>query len=158
MKLLISTLIVVLVSSAGCYRPEPDAANEQPHDTGTGQLRQGFGEIDIGGRRLNMLVVGHGTPTVVLESGLGAAIGEWALIQPRIQQFTSVVAYDRAGYGLSDPPTKKPRSADDIAVDLHAGLHAAGIPPPYIFVGHSMGGFYVRSFAHRFAGEVAGLV
>jgi len=107
---------------------------------------------------LNMLVVGHGTPTVVLESGLGAAIGAWALVQPRIQAFTSVIAYDRAGYGLSDSPMKTPRSSDDIALDLHAGLHAAGIPPPYILVGHSMGGFYIRSFAHQFPSELAGLV
>lgn len=150
--------MLVLVSSACCHRPGSGARNGQSYRAGTGQLPQGFCNVDIGGRHLNMLVVGHGTPTVVLESGLGAAIGAWALVQPRIQAFTSVVAYDRAGYGLSDSPVKTPRSAEDIALDLHSGLHSAGIPPPYILVGHSMGGFYIRSFAHQFPNEVAGLV
>jgi pimeloyl-ACP methyl ester carboxylesterase len=122
------------------------------------QLPQGFRNVDIGGRNLNMLVVGQGSPAVILESGLGAAIGEWALVQPRIQEFTCVIAYDRAGYGLSDPATSASRSAEDVVGDLHAALRALGIQPPYVLVGHSAGGFYIRSFAHRFSGEVAGLI
>jgi hypothetical protein len=76
---------------------------------------------------------------------------------PAVAAFTRVVAYDRAGYGRSEPPTA-PRTFDQVATELHDALSASGIAPPYVLVGHSLGGAYIRAFAHRYGNEVAGLV
>jgi pimeloyl-ACP methyl ester carboxylesterase len=70
---------------------------------------------------------------------------------------TLTLSYERAGLGRSDPGPN-PRSAEQIARDLHALLAAKAIAPPYILVGHSAGGLFVRVFAHLYPKEVAGLV
>jgi pimeloyl-ACP methyl ester carboxylesterase len=119
---------------------------------------QGYRKVSIGGCRLNMLVVGHGSPTVVLDSGLGDTISAWELVQPQVAEFTTVIAFDRAGLGLSDPAPSEPRASAQMARELHTALHSAGIRPPYVLVGHSAGGFNARLFAHQFPKEVAGLV
>ena len=118
----------------------------------------GYQKVDIGGCGLNIRVAGQGTPVVVLESGSGDTISSWEKIQPEVAKFTCVVAYDRAGLGQSDPATTEPRSSAQIARELHTALHKATFAPPYIFVGHSMGGLHVRQFAHLFAKETAGLI
>ena len=100
---------------------------------------------------------GQGSPTVVLESGLGDSYVSWRKVQPQIAKFTRVCSYDRAGLGFSDS-SSRPRTSQVIAEELHALLHAAGIAPPYILAGHSMGGFDVRLFASLYRGEVAGMV
>jgi pimeloyl-ACP methyl ester carboxylesterase len=108
-------------------------------------------------RRLNLRCLGHGSPTVILESGFGAGAAAWSAVQPRVAQLTRVCAYDRAGYGFSDPgPT--PRDGAAIARDLDYGLKAAGIGGPYVVVGHSAGGLYARLFAARQPKEVVGMV
>jgi Lysophospholipase len=101
--------------------------------------------------------VGAGAPTVVLEAGLGDGLLTWARVQDSIAGFASVCAYDRAGYGWSDPGPAPRTSAREIA-ELHALLGAAHLPPPYVLVGHSMGGLNVRLYAFRYPREVAGLV
>ena len=100
---------------------------------------------------------GQGSPTVVLESGLGDTYVSWRKVQPEIAKFTRVCSYDRAGLGFSDPSTR-PRTSQVIAEELHALLGAAGIAPPYVLVGHSMGGFDVRLFASLYRNHVAGIV
>ncbi len=110
-----------------------------------------------GGRRLHVLCAGRGSPTVVLESALDASSLNWAWIQPRVATVTKTCAYDRAGFGWSDSDGA-PRDAARIASDLHALLGAAGIPPPYVLVGHSLGGLYVRAFTGTHPDEVAGIV
>jgi pimeloyl-ACP methyl ester carboxylesterase len=96
---------------------------------------------------------------VILESGAGGFSPTWALVQPEIAKFTRVCTYDRAGYGRSDaPPAHEPRTADRAMRDLHTLLENAGIAPPYVLVGHSLGGFHVRLFASRYPDEVAGMV
>jgi len=101
--------------------------------------------------------MGHGSPTVILESGFGAGASAWSDVAPRIAQTTRVCAYDRAGYGFSDPgPT--PRDGAAIARDLDYGLNAAGVGGPYVVVGHSAGGLYARLFAARRPKEVVGMV
>jgi pimeloyl-ACP methyl ester carboxylesterase len=108
-------------------------------------------------RRLNFRCFGHGSPTVILESGFGATSQGWAMTQPKIARVTRVCAYDRAGYGFSDAgPT--PRDGAAIARDLDNGLKAARIAGPYVVVGHSAGGLYARLFAARRRKEVVGLV
>jgi pimeloyl-ACP methyl ester carboxylesterase len=108
-------------------------------------------------RRLNFHCLGHGTPTVLLESGFGVGAQAWGKVQPRIAAVTRVCAYDRAGYGFSDPGPM-PRDGAAIARDLDQGLRAAGIAGPYVVVGHSAGGLYARLFAARRRSDVVGLV
>ncbi len=114
--------------------------------------------VDIGGCRLHMLVKGRGHPVVVLESGVGDTISSWAKVQPDVARFARVVAYDRAGLGMSDPAVTEPRATAQIARELHTALHKSKLQPPYVLVGHSMGGLHVRLFAYQFPNEVAGLV
>src|SRR5229473_3391992 len=108
-------------------------------------------------RRMHIHVTGEGTPTVVFESGMGASCLSWTLVQPQVAQFTRAVSYDRAGHGWSDP-ARKPRTARQIAQELHTLLDATGVPGPYVLVGHSFGGYVNRAFAHLYRNEVVGMV
>ena len=118
--------------------------------------------IDVGGHKLRYEVAGPAAstpapPTVVFDSGLGDGLRPWQGIFPEVARFTRVVAYDRAGYGQSQPGPN-PRSFTRAATELHTLLHRAGIQPPYVLVGHSLGGAHIRAFAHLYKDEVAGLV
>lgn len=118
----------------------------------------GCQKVDIGRCRLNIRVAGQGTPVVVLESGLGDTISSWEKVQPEVAKVTCVLAYDRAGLGQSDPAATEPRSSAQIARELSTALHKADLTPPYILVGHSMGGLHIRQFAYLFPKETAGLI
>jgi pimeloyl-ACP methyl ester carboxylesterase len=119
--------------------------------------RDGSQRVDAGGHHLHMLIAGKGNPTVVLEAGLGDTMESWAKVQPEVAAFTQVVAYDRAGLGQSEPGLK-PRTARQIANELHTALRNLGLAPPYVLVGHSAGGLYIRVFASMYPKEVAGMV
>ncbi|HEY6372115.1 MAG TPA: alpha/beta hydrolase [Candidatus Sulfotelmatobacter sp.] len=113
--------------------------------------------FDVGGFKMHMDCTGEGSPTVILESGLGETYVSWRKVQPQIAKFTRVCSYDRAGLGYSDA-SSQPRTSKVIAVELHALLRAAQISPPYVLVGHSMGGYNVRLYASLYRSEVAGMV
>jgi pimeloyl-ACP methyl ester carboxylesterase len=114
--------------------------------------------VDVGGRHMHINRTGQGTgPTVVLDAGLAGFSTDWTLVQPEVASFAHVCSYDRAGYGWSDPAPGE-RASDVIATELHELLHRAGVPGPYLLVGHSFGGYNVRVFADRYPDEVAGLV
>ena len=113
--------------------------------------------IDVGGYKMHIDCEGQGTPTVILESGLGDSFFSWQKVQPKIAQFTRVCSYDRAGLGYSDT-SPHPRTSKVFAEELHTLLHNAGIPAPYVLAGHSMGGFDVRLYASLYRTEVAGVV
>jgi pimeloyl-ACP methyl ester carboxylesterase len=113
--------------------------------------------VDIGGHRLPIHCVGQGSPTVILESGLGTLSADWANVQPEVAKTTRVCAYDRAGTGWSEPGPE-PRDPQQIARELHTLLGNAGIDGPYVLVGQSFGGLYVRMYAARFPKEVQGMV
>lgn len=113
--------------------------------------------IDIGGRKLHLHCTGKGTPNVILEAGASAFAIDWALVQPEIARTNRVCSYDRAGSGWSDPAPGV-RTPAAVVTDLHATLAATGLKPPYIMVGASMGGIYVRLYDLTYPGEVAGLV
>ena len=134
------------------------------------------GLVDIGGgRRLWLECRGHGSPTVILEAGypntadvwdtiaLESDAGEMAVL-PGVAAFTRVCAYDRPGTALDadhrsrSDPVPMPRTAADAVADLHALIDGAGIPGPYVLVGHSLGGIIVRLYAATYPNEVAGLV
>lgn len=113
--------------------------------------------VDIGGRRMNLLCTGNGGPTVILMAGSASWAFTWYKTQPEIAKRTRVCAFDRAGYGFSDP-APQPQILPDTVSDLHAALKAADVPGPYVLVGHSLGGLEARLFAQRWPQEVAGMV
>lgn len=109
------------------------------------------------GRRLAFRCAGHGAPTVLLEGGWAASSLAWSRVQPLVATTARVCSYDRAGMGLSDPGPD-PRDGAAIARDLDDGLRAANIGGPFVVVGHSAGGLYVRLFADRRPADVVGMV
>jgi pimeloyl-ACP methyl ester carboxylesterase len=115
--------------------------------------------IDVGGRSLYYANTGTDGSTVVLESGLGDPAAPWSGLLPDIAAFARVVSYDRPNTEASaSDPAPTPRSGADVVADLHTMLETAAIPGPYVLVGHSIGGSFVRLYASQYPDEVAGLV
>ena len=108
-------------------------------------------------QHLNLYCVGSGSPTVVFESGIADWGFTWALVHPHIATMTQACVYDRAGLGNSDA-ARRASTSDHMVDDLHRLLQAAHLAPPYVLVGHSLGGLNVRLYADRFLSEVAGIV
>jgi pimeloyl-ACP methyl ester carboxylesterase len=114
--------------------------------------------IDVSGHRLYLNCTGSGSPTVLLVSGLGEASTYWGgWVAPPVAQNTRVCVYDRAGQGRSDAAAA-PQDGVAVATDLHTLLERARIAGPYVLVGHSTGGVYVRIFAARYPDQVSGMV
>jgi pimeloyl-ACP methyl ester carboxylesterase len=108
--------------------------------------------------RYRVHVEGRGAPTVVLVGGLGDTLDVWKSVQPAIAaRCTRTFAYNRAGYEGS-PPAGGPRDAEAIVAELRSELRRRKVSPPYVLVGHSLGGLYMQYFARRYPGEVSGLV
>lgn len=113
--------------------------------------------IDIGGRRLHLWRAGEGSPRVVVVPALGAPALEWVRVQRALASDVEVCLYDRAGLGWSDAGPW-PRTAGAMADELRRLLLAAGAAPPYVLVGHSLGGYIIRLYAARYRDSVAGMV
>jgi Predicted hydrolases or acyltransferases (alpha/beta hydrolase superfamily) len=110
------------------------------------------------GARHKVRIEGRGPLTVVLEAGLGDTLDVWADIQPRIAaSCTRTIAYTRAGYPGSDPASG-PRDAANIVSELRSELKRRGIQPPYVLVGHSLGGLLMQYFARQYPEEIKGLL
>lgn len=118
---------------------------------------QTFTRVVVNGRTTRMLVAGSGDVTVVFENGYPAPLETWGRVQPAVSEFAKTVAYDRAGIGLSDAGPL-PRDGRRIADELHDALRRANVSPPYILVGHSLGGLYARAFTGEYPGDVVGVV
>jgi pimeloyl-ACP methyl ester carboxylesterase len=114
-------------------------------------------KVEVDGHNLNLLVGGTGSPAVIFEGGFGAGIASWSTVQKEVASFAQTVSYDRAGLGQSELGPK-PRSAKRIASELHSALEKAGVKPPYVLVGHSLGGIFVRVFADLYPKEVVSIV
>jgi pimeloyl-ACP methyl ester carboxylesterase len=118
---------------------------------------QTFTRVAVEGRAMRMLVSGTGESTVVFENGLGPPLEMWGKVQPQVSRFARTVTYDRAGVGLSeDGPS--PRDGQQIARELRDALRAASLAPPYVLVGASLGGLYIRVFAGTYPEDVSGMV
>jgi pimeloyl-ACP methyl ester carboxylesterase len=114
--------------------------------------------VDVGGYRLHIYCVGAGSPTVVIDSGLGDWSASWSnSVQPQAAATTRVCTYDRAGMGYSEPGPL-PRTAARFSEELHTLLQRAEVPGPYVVAGHSSGGFTVRVFADTYPAEVVGVI
>jgi pimeloyl-ACP methyl ester carboxylesterase len=113
--------------------------------------------VDVGGYKLHLDCRGQGSPTVVMDAGLGSSSLDWSLVQPETASTTRVCAYDRAGMGWSDVGPE-PRSPRHLAEELHTVLQNASIPGPYVLVGHSLAGKNLRMFAAAHPADVSGMV
>lgn len=113
--------------------------------------------IDLGGRRLHVQISGESGPSVILESGLAATSLTWALVQPLIAPFARVMSYDRSSLGWSDDAAG-PATALNAVQDLELLLARAGLPSPFVLVGHSFGALIARILQQRRPELVAGFV
>ena len=111
----------------------------------------------VNGHDMHLYCTGEGSPTIVLEAGLGDDSLEWGKVQPELSKATRVCSYDRAGMGWS-APQPGPRDADSIVGQLHALLQQAGVRGPIVLMGHSMAGIYIRGYATRYPLDVVGLI
>lgn len=128
---------------------------------GSGSGEQGATDatVKVGDHRLHLRESGSGRPVVVFENGMGEDLNTWNKIQPHISKLTRTVSYDRAGLGQSEPTRSADgRDATRLARELRAMLRAAHIQPPYVLVGHSLGGAIVQVFAHDYPADAGGLV
>ncbi len=113
--------------------------------------------VEAGGYKLHLNKEGEGPVTIILESGSGETSLSWQDIPEKLSKHATVVSYDRGGYGWSEAATTE-RMGENIVSELHNALQQEGIKGPYLLVGHSLGGMYVRLFAERYKEEVSGLV
>jgi len=142
--------VLALVALGGGYETLRGATDP------TVALAAGHRLVDVGGHRLDIKCTGTGSPTVVLEPGLGetsSAMSRW--IAPDVARTTRICIYDRAGHGLSEAA---PGNNADAARDLHRLLERSGVPGPYVIAGHSLGGLFALSYADRYPQQVAGIV
>ena len=109
--------------------------------------------IDVGGRTIHVHQTGAGRPAVLLEAGIAASSVSWSLVAPLLARHTTVIAYDRAGFGWSGHA-----DGADAMTDLEAVLRSSDTEGPFILVGHSFGGLLVRRFQQLRPELVAGLV
>lgn len=100
---------------------------------------------------------GRGQPTVVLASGYGMPRSTWQAVGDALAKDFTVFSVDRPGYG-DQPDTKRPRDPCTIATDTREALQSAGLKPPYVLVGHSLGGLYQYAYARMYPQDVAGFV
>ena len=141
--------VYALCALGGGY--ETVRASDRRTQSAPGQL------IDVGGHRLHLSCAGSGSPTVILESGLGEGAAYWRFISDAVARDTKVCVYDRAGRGWSEPASA-PQDGVAIARDLHVLLERASVQAPFVLVGHSSGAQYVRIFAGRYPEQVAGMI
>jgi len=141
-------IAALAVALAGCGGDsDPRAAKEPP-----------AGTFKVDGHAMFVECKGEGSPTVVLDSGLGVdSASTWAAVRPAVARFTRVCVYDRAGMASSEPGPR-PRTVDAMTAELHALLGEARIEPPYVIAGASLGGMNAQLFAARHPREVAGVV
>lgn len=113
--------------------------------------------VNVGGYNLHIICTRSGKPAVILISGSAAFSFDWTLVQEKLSKYSQICSYDRPGLAWSDPGPA-PRSLSQDVYELHNLLEAAGIKPPYIMAGHSLGGIIARKFAKEYPDEVSGIV
>lgn len=145
--------VVLALAPAACG----DRGDNHPASTADG-VPAGGRYVEIEGSRVFLRCTGEGEPAVVLEAGAGLESTDWAPIQREVARETRVCSYDRPGLGRSEEQADGSFSDEEVAPHLAQVLEEAQVEPPYVLVGHSMGGLYVRLFAQAYPNDVAGLV
>jgi pimeloyl-ACP methyl ester carboxylesterase len=146
-------LIVLLVSASLVARAKAqnDFAKAYPP---IGQM------VDVGRYSLHIQCLGesqNGEPTIVIDAGSGSVGLMWTLVQSEVARSARVCTYDRAGLGWSETSIE-PRAASAIVEELHTLLVNAKVEGPYVLVGHSLGGIFVRLYQNKYPDEVSGLI
>ncbi len=113
--------------------------------------------VQVNDRAVEFAMTQHDTIPVVFENGLGGDMANWKQVIPEISKEATTFAYNRPGYGHS-APTSTPRDGGHIVDELRTLLRSQGLSPPYILVGHSLGGLYMQLFARRYPDEVSALI
>jgi pimeloyl-ACP methyl ester carboxylesterase len=144
-------ILLVLVLVAGSIYQATASASDLKRYPPPGEF------FDIGDYRLHLYCSGQGSPTVILEAGAGNPSIGWQLVQSEVEGFSRVCSYDRPGFGWSDAPTES-LTREQVATLLHELLQTANMLGPYILVGHSSGGEYIRAFAKEYPSEILGMV
>ncbi|MDB5367724.1 MAG: alpha/beta hydrolase, partial [Rhodospirillales bacterium] len=116
--------------------------------------------VDVGGTRFRIDCSGpqHAAlPTVIIESGASGLGLYYYWLQQELSQQVRTCSYDRAGTSWSDD-NDEPHDAQHFSKQLHALLQKAGVKPPYVLAGHSLGGIIIRVYAGDYPSDVTGLV
>lgn len=160
------SVLVLVACSEGSPTSQISPATESPQSgtsAATVSAEPSVRDISVAvdGRTFSGHCVGQtltGSPTVILESGLGGDQTDLQPIESELAAQTMVCAYDRAGVSGSDPPPETPHPVTALVTDLHGFLVAAKIEPPYLLVGQSLGANIVFMYAQTYPGDVAGFV
>lgn len=154
-RVFLATLALIVIVAATSLLARAKAQNDFAKDyPPVGQM------VDVGGYSLHLHCVGEsepGEPTVIIEAGSGSVGLMWALVQSEISRSARVCTYDRAGLGWSEPGPM-PRTASLVVHELRTLLAGANVEGPYVLVGHSLGGIFVRVYQNKYPDEVAGLI
>lgn len=113
--------------------------------------------VNIHGKPLHYVKKGQGNCTVVFQSGMGSGHGIWREIQDSLASDAVTLSYDRNGLGLSEA-NSTPATNDAISEELQLLLEKTNCPKPYILVGHSMAGIYLRPFIKQHEKDIVGIV
>jgi pimeloyl-ACP methyl ester carboxylesterase len=143
---------ILLLAAIGATYQSIESSRDRRMNPPPGRL------IGVGGHKMHLDCTGQGAPTVILESGLWDDWVVWYKVQPAISKFTQVCSYDRAGLGFSDPQPDQQPDSRNIADNLHTLLANAGVNPPYVLVGHSLGGIHILVYQNLYPADVVGMV
>jgi pimeloyl-ACP methyl ester carboxylesterase len=113
--------------------------------------------VNINGQKFRIKELGTGNITVIFESGMSDSLEAWGSIPDTVALFAHVFLYDRADIGKSDTSRQK-RTIPNMVLELKSILNQVNIRPPYVLVGHSLGGYITRYFSSQFPNDVKGLL
>jgi pimeloyl-ACP methyl ester carboxylesterase len=160
-------ICLLLATGLGAGHTATGLARVNAYRQASAKITYRFFNIDLGGYKLFMECTGTGSPTVIFESGAWMDSSQWSQVMPPLPgmgainslppSLTRYCAYDRAGEGDSGA-SPHGRSASTVVHELHILLAKAGIAPPYVLVGHSIAGLYIRLYAYTFPKEIVGMV
>lgn len=145
------TLILCISSISGCYYQSIETKKDLENNPPIGKM------VKVDDINYHINCMGKGSPTIILEAGLGENSLSWYLIQEKISKVTKVCSYDRAGLGWSSGRDKE-MSEKEVAINLNKILKIENIEPPFIFVAHSRGGIFARKYYALFKNEVKGMI